>query len=145
MGTLVLTSTKTTTEEDLKKRLIELAKEQGKPFAIVLCKAASGMTNTSSWGFQAFKGVARLVYKVDVTTGEETLVRGVELVGTPLASLMKVAAVGDAPSIFNGFCGAESGFVPVSTITPSLLMSELEFQKSPPKREQKEVLPPPEP
>jgi predicted Zn-dependent protease len=145
MGTLVLTSTKTASEADLKKQLIDLAKQQGKPFAIILRKAASGMTNTSSWGFQAFKGVAKLVYKVDVETGEETLVRGVELVGTPLASLMKVAAVGDTSSIFNGYCGAESGFVPVSTITPSLLMSELEFQKSPPKREQKEVLPPPEP
>jgi len=144
MGTLVLTSTKSVSEAELKKKLIELARAQGKPFAIILRKAASGMTNTSSWGFQAFKGVAKLVYKVDVETGEEALVRGVELVGTPLASLMKVAAVGDTPTIFNGYCGAESGFVPVSTITPSLLMSELEFQKSPPKREQKEVLPPPE-
>ncbi len=143
MGTLVLTSTKSRTDKELKEQLMALAREQGKPFAIILRKAASGMTNTSSWGFQAFKGVAKLVYKVDVNTGEETLVRGVELVGTPLASLMKVAAVGETPAIFNGYCGAESGFVPVSTITPSLLMSELEFQKSPPKREQKEVLPPP--
>ena len=64
--------------------------------------------------------------------------------GTPLASLMKIAAVGDDRAVFNGYCGAESGFIPVSTITPSLILSELELQKAPPRRERKEVLPPPE-
>jgi TldD protein len=143
MGTLIMKSATTVPHEELKTRLIAEAKAQGKPFAIILRSASGGSTNTSSWGFQAFKGVARLVYKVDLETGAETLVRGVELVGTPLASLMKVRAVGDDPVLFNGYCGAESGFVPVSTITPSLLLSELEFQKSPPQREQPPVLEPP--
>ena len=144
MGTLVMSSSQTVSEAELKKRLIAEAKAQKKPFAIILRSAAGGSTNTSSWGFQAFKGVARLVYKVDLDSGEETLVRGVELVGTPLASLMKVQAVGSEPILFNGYCGAESGFIPVSTITPSLLLSELEFQKAPPQREQPPVLEPPE-
>ena len=143
MGTLIMESAKTEPQHELKERLIAEARAQGKPFAIILRSAAGGSTNTSSWGFQAFKGVARLVYKVDLETGKETLVRGVELVGTPLASLMKVQAVGDDPILFNGYCGAESGFIPVSTITPSLLLSELEFQKSPPQREQPPVLEPP--
>lgn len=144
MGTLLMESKTTVPAADLKKLLIESAKRQGKPFAIILRRAAGGATNTSSWGFQAFKGVARLVYKVDLESGEETLVRGVELVGTPLASLMKIEMVGDDKALFNGYCGAESGFIPVSTLTPSLILSELEFQKSPPRREQKEILPPPE-
>jgi len=143
MGTLILQSEKAHSKDELKKQLIELARSQGKPYAIILRKASSGATNTSSWGFQAFKGVASLVYRVDAATGEETLVRDVELVGTPLASLMKIVAVGDDPAVFNGYCGAESGYVPVSTVTPSMLLSELEFQKSPPRREQKEILPPP--
>jgi predicted Zn-dependent protease len=143
MGTLVLDSTKKMGRADLKQRLIELARAQGRPFALILRRAASGVTNTSSYGFQAFKGLARLVYKVDVNTGEESLVRGVEIVGTPLVTLMKIDSVGDDPALFNGYCGAESGWVPVSTITPSLLLSELEFQKEPPRREQKEILPPP--
>jgi TldD protein len=143
MGTLILESSQKVPFAQLKQELIAEAKRQNKEFAIILRNAAGGATNTSSWGFQAFKGVARLVYKVDIESGEETLVRGVELVGTPLASLMKVQAVGDDPTLFNGYCGAESGFVPVSTLTPSLLLSELEFQKSPPQREQPEVLPPP--
>ena len=81
MGTLVLTSAETKTPEQLKQRLMQLAREQGKPFGIIVRRAASGSTNTSSWGFQAFKGLARLVYKVDATTGEETLVRGVGVAG----------------------------------------------------------------
>lgn len=143
MGTLVVTGTKTLSQEKLKKRLMELARKQGKPYAIILRRAASGATNTSRWGFQAFKGVARLVIRVDARTGEETLVRGVELVGTPLSSLMKVDALGEEPVLFNGYCGAESGMVPVSMITPSILMQELEFQKSPSIRERPEILPPP--
>jgi len=143
MGNLVLESSSPIPAGEMKKRLMSVAKAQGKPFAVILRTAASGLTNTSSWGFQAFKGLARLVYKVDVETGEETLVRGVELVGTPLASLMKIEAVGDDPSVFNGYCGAESGWVPVTSIVPTLLLSELEFQKAPPLREQPEVLPPP--
>jgi TldD protein len=144
MGTLIMESRNTVPREQLKAHLIKQAKEEGKPFAIILRRAQGGATNTSSYGFQAFKGVARLVYKVDLETGEETLVRGVDLVGTPLASLMKISAVGDDRALFNGYCGAESGFVPVSTLTPSLVLSELEFQKAPPMREQKEILPPPE-
>lgn len=143
MGTLVLTPTEGKSREQLKARLMELARQQGKPFGIIVRRAASGATNTSSWGFQAFKGLARLVYKVDAVTGEETLVRGVELLGTPLSSLMRIDSVGTEPYLFNGYCGAESGWVPVSTLTPSLLLSELEFQKSPPRRENKEILPPP--
>lgn len=144
MGTLIMESSKTIPKEQLKTLLIEQARKDGKPFAIILRRAQGGATNTSSYGFQAFKGVARLVYKVDLETGKETLVRGVDLVGTPLASLMKIRAVGDDRALFNGYCGAESGFVPVSTLTPSLLLSELEFQKAPPMREQKEILAPPE-
>lgn len=143
MGTLVLTASQGKTREQLKQRLMELAKEQGKPYGIIVRRAASGATNTSSWGFQAFKGLARMVYKVDAVTGEETLVRGVELLGTPLSTLMRIDSVGTEPYLFNGFCGAESGWVPVSTVTPSLLIRELEFQKSPPRRENDEILPPP--
>jgi TldD protein len=144
MSTLMMQSEQTFSRKELKKKLIAEAKQQGKPFAIILRNAAGGATNTSSWGFQAFKGVARLVYKVELETGDETLVRGVDLVGTPLASLMKIAAVGNDHTLFNGYCGAESGFVPVSTLTPSILLSELEFQKSPPQREQPQILTPPE-
>ena len=89
-----------------------------------------GNTDTSGYAYQAFKGQPRLVYKVDAKTGEETLVRGVEIVGTPLTSINKIVATGAEMRVFNGYCGAESGYVPVSTVAPTVLVSEIELQRT---------------
>jgi predicted Zn-dependent protease len=80
---------------------------------------------------------------VDPDTGEETPVRGVEIVGTPLISINKIIATGNNYKAFNGFCGAESGYVPVSTIAPSILITEIELQKTTSEKEKKPILPPP--
>ena len=84
-----------------------------------------------------------MVYRVDVRDGKETLVRGVEIVGTPLSSMNRILATGSKPGIFNGFCGAESGFVPVSTVAPAVLMSEIELQRSQRALERPPILTPP--
>ncbi len=130
MGNLFVRSTKKLSLVDLKKALLAEVKKQGKPFGLIIRDIAGGSTNTSNYGYQAFKGQPRLVYKVDAKTGEETLVRGVEMVGTPLTTVSKIIATSDTEGVFNGFCGAESGFVPVSTIAPAVLMSEIELQCS---------------
>jgi TldD protein len=119
------------------------ARRQGKPFGLVIRDITGGNTNTASFGYQAFKGTPRLVYRVDAETGEETLVRGVELVGTPLTSVNKVLATGDAVRAFNGFCGAESGYVPVSTVAPAALVGEIELQRVARAMERGPVLPSP--
>jgi hypothetical protein len=69
--------------------------------------------------------------------------RDIEIVGTPLVSINKIIATGDDYSVFNGFCGAESGYVPVSTVAPSILVSEIEFQRKSYKKEKLPLLPPP--
>jgi hypothetical protein len=97
---------------------------------LIIRDITGGNTNTSSYGYQAFKGVPRMVYRVDVKTGQESLVRGVEIVGTPLSSLNRIMATGRKRSIFNGYCGAESGNVPVSTVAPAVLLQELELQRT---------------
>ena len=74
--------------------LIAEAKRQGKPYGLIIRDITGGNTNTSSFGYQAFKGIPRLVYRVDVRDGKETLVRGVEMVGTPLSSINKIMATG---------------------------------------------------
>ncbi|HET7753731.1 MAG TPA: TldD/PmbA family protein, partial [Anaeromyxobacteraceae bacterium] len=84
-----------------------------------------------------------LVWRVDVATGKEELVRGVELVGTPLASVNRVLATADDAKAFNGFCGAESGYVPVSTVAPSALVAELELQRVARANERSPILPAP--
>ena len=86
-----------------------------------------------------------MVYKVDAKTGEKTLVRGVDLVGTPLATLAKITAAGQSVGVFNGYCGAESGMVPVSTVAPALVFSEVELQRTARARGQKPLLNAPAP
>jgi TldD protein len=46
-----------------------------------------------------------------------------------LASFAKIAATSDQQAVFNGICGAESGSVPVSAISPALLVTEIEVQR----------------
>ncbi len=143
MGNLIIKSTKTVPYKDLKKLLLEEAKRQGKPFGLIIRDITGGSTNTASYGYQAFKGTPHLVYKVDAKTGEETLVRGVEMVGTPLTSINKILATGDTTGVFNGYCGAESGYVPVSTIAPAVMMSEIELQRAQHTKQRPVILPPP--
>ncbi|NDC38424.1 MAG: TldD/PmbA family protein, partial [Proteobacteria bacterium] len=111
----------------LRELLIEEIRRQKKPFGLIVYETSGGETDTTSYDFQAFSGeisYATLVYP----DGRETVVRGVNLVGTPLQALNNIIAVGDTPELDNGFCGAESGLIPVSTISPAVLLSNLELQ-----------------
>jgi predicted Zn-dependent protease len=130
MANLIVESKKQASDAELKQMLIAEAKRQGKPYGLIIRDITGGNTNTSNWGYQAFKGVPRKVYRVDVRDGKETLVRGVEIVGTPLTSINKIMATGKSPGVFNGFCGAESGSVPVSANAPATLLQEIELQRS---------------
>jgi predicted Zn-dependent protease len=143
MSNLVIKSNKEYTKEELKKLLLEEIKRQNKPFGLIIKNMIGGETNTSSYNFQAFKATPLVVYKVDPETGKETLVRDVEIVGTPLVSINKIIATANDYGIFNGFCGAESGYVPVSAIAPSVLVSEIELQRTSEEKQRPSLLPPP--
>ena len=143
MANLVATSTKQVSDSELKQMLIAEAKRQGKPYGLIIRDIQGGNTNTSSFGYQAFKGIPRLVYRVDARDGKETLVRGVEVVGTPLSAVSKIVATGKTQGVFNGFCGAESGNVPVSTVAPPTLLREIELQRVVEGRDRPPILPSP--
>ncbi len=143
MGNLVVSSRKQVPMTELRRLLVEEAKRQGKPYGLIIQDITGGNTNTMSYGYQAFKGTPRLVYRVDVATGKQELVRGVELVGTPLSSINKLLATGDEVRTFNGFCGAESGYVPVSTVAPAALIGEIELQRVARANERSPILPAP--
>jgi predicted Zn-dependent protease len=143
MANLVVESSRRVPFAELKRMLMAEARRQGKRHGLIVRDITGGNTNTASYGYQAFKGTPRLVYRVDAKTGAEELVRGVELVGTPLASVNKVLAASDAARVFNGFCGAESGFVPVSTVAPAVLVGELELQRVARANERGPILPSP--
>jgi len=113
MSNLIVESSKTMAPARLKEALLAEVRRQEKPFGLLIRDVTGGNTDTSGYAYQAFKGQPRLVYKVDAKTGQETLVRGVEIVGTPLTSINKIIATADDSKVFNGYCGAESGFAEV--------------------------------
>ena len=131
---------KSVSYDELKAMLLAEVRKQGKPFGLIIRDITGGSTNTSGYGYQAFKGSPRLIYRVDPQTGEETLVRGAELVGTPLTSINKIVAASTETGVFNGYCGAESGYVPVSTVAPALLTTELELQRTQQSKERPPIL-----
>ncbi len=143
MANLVVRGKSPVPRARMKELLLEEVRRQGKPFGIIIQSIAGGSTNTSSYGFQAYKGSPRVSYRVDARTGEETLVRGIEIVGTPLSSINKIVATSDTYGVFNGYCGAESGMVPVSTVAPDMLFAEIELQRAQEGTERPPVLPPP--
>jgi TldD protein len=142
-GNLIVSSSKTMTDAQLRSKLIELVKEQGKPFGLLIDDIAGGFTFTGRSQPQAFQVLPLVVYKVFPDGRPDQLVRGVDIVGTPLVSLTKIVATGDTPDIFNGYCGAESGSVPVSAVAPAILISEMEVQKKETSTDKPPILPPP--
>lgn len=143
MGNTIVRSDKRVPYTRLKQMLLEEVKRQGKAFGLIIADISGGQTNTTTYDFQAFKGMPRIVYRVDGKTGKEELVRGVEFVGTPIGSLNRIVAASDTTGVFNGFCGAESGYVPVSTVAPALLISEIELQRTRRAMERSPILPAP--
>ena len=143
MGNTIVTSTKTVTNAELRQQFIELIKAQKKPYGLLIDDIAGGFTFTGRGQPQAFQVLPLVVYKVYPDGKPDQLVRGVDIVGTPLASLTKIVATGDKQEIFNGYCGAESGSVPVAAAAPEILISELEVQKKESSTDRPPILPPP--
>jgi predicted Zn-dependent protease len=140
-GNLIVSSTKTVPDADLRKELIEEAKKQGKPYGLYFEDISSGFAVTTRSSPQAFQVIPLVVYRVYVDGRPDELVRGVSIVGTPLAAMKRILATGDHPEVFNGECGAESGTVPVSAVAPAMLVSEIETQRQPQGIERPPILP----
>jgi predicted Zn-dependent protease len=142
-GNLIVTSTQTVPEAEMRQKLIDEVKKQGKPYGLYFDDIQGGFTLTTRALPQAFQVLPVLVYKVYADGRPDELVRGVDIVGTPLAALTRILTTGDQPRVFNGVCGAESGQVPVAAVAPSMLFSEMEVQKRAHEHERPPLLPPP--
>ena len=140
---LIVTAEKTHNHAQLRKLLIEEAKNQDKEYGLYFTKVAGGFTTISRWRPNAFNVTPLVVYKIYVDGRPDELVRGVDLIGTPLTTFSKIFAAGDDMAIFNGTCGAESGGVPVSSVSPSILVSQIEVQKKPKSQAKPPLLPSP--
>jgi TldD protein len=144
-GNLIVSSTKTVPEAELRKELIEEARKQGKAYGLYFEDISSGFAVTTRSSPQAFQVIPLVVYRVYVDGRPDELVRGVSIVGTPLAAMKRILATGNKPEVFNGECGAESGTIPVSAVAPAMLLSEIETQRQPQGVERPPILPIPGP
>ena len=126
---LIVSSSRSVTNQKLRQMLIDEIKKQSKPYGLYFDDITGGFTTTQRAGLQAFKVIPVIVYRVYPDGRPDELIRGADIVGTPLASFARILATSDMPEVFNGYCGAESGSVPVSAVSPAILISEIEIEK----------------
>jgi hypothetical protein len=131
-------------DDSLRKLLILECKKQNKPYGLNFVQVEGGFTLTGRTIPNSFNVLPILVYRVYADGKPDELVRGVDLIGTPLATFERILAAGDKPETFNGICGAESGWVPVSASSPALLVREIEVQKKEKSQERLPILPAPD-
>ena len=143
MGNTIVEASHTVPYERLREMLIEEVKNQNKPYGLIFEDIAGGFTVTERGFAQVFKVEPRLVYRVYPDGRPDEAVRGVDIVGTPLLSFTKIIAAADDYDIFNGYCGSASGMLPVASVAPSMLFSEIEVEKQYKRSDKPPVLPPP--
>jgi predicted Zn-dependent protease len=142
-GNLIVQASTTVSDARMRTMLIDEAKKQGKTFGLLFKDISGGFTMTGRASTQSFQVTPIMVYRIYVDGRPDELVRGVDLIGTPLTSFSKIVAAGDTPEIFNGFCGAESGYVPVAAVSPAILTTQIEVQKKAKSSDRPPILPPP--
>ena len=142
-GNLIVSSKNAIPDAELKKRFVEEIKKQKKDYGLYFEDIQGGFTLTTRSTPQAFQVLPVMVWRVYADGRPDELVRGVDIVGTPLAALNRIIVTGDKQFIFNGVCGAESGSVPVSAVAPAMLFSEIEVQRKAQSHERPPILPNP--
>jgi TldD protein len=140
---LIVESSHAVPDAQLRQMLLAEVKRQNKPYGLLFQDITGGFTTTARSGLQAFKVIPVIVYRVYPDGRPDELVRGADIVGTPLASFSKILATGNKSEVFNGYCGAESGSVPVSAVSPAILVSEIEIEKKAKSNDRPPLLPPP--
>lgn len=130
-STLVVDSSRSVDDKQLRRLLLNEVVRQNKPYGLYFAEVTGGYTTTARPGLQAYTVIPLVVFRIYPDGRPDELVRGLDIVGTPLASFAKILATGERQEVFNGICGAESGGVPVSAIAPALLVGEIEVQRKP--------------
>lgn len=141
---LIVEPEQVVTPDALKRALILEVERAGLEYGLRFSEISGGYTQTARYETQAFKVMPVLVYRV-YRDGREELVRGVDIEGTPLTALSKIKLASDDFQVFNGVCGAESGWVPVSATSPSLLVSQIEVARQELTEFRPPILPSPKP
>jgi predicted Zn-dependent protease len=128
-GSLMVEASERMSEGELRASLLQEIRRQGKAFGLFVDSIQGGFTLTGRDAPNSFQVTPDYAWKVFADGRPDELVRGVDLIGTPLVSFSRILAAGGEVEVFNGRCGAESGWIPVSATSPSILLSEIEIQK----------------
>lgn len=129
-SSLIVETTAPQTEEKLREMLRAEAKKQGKEYGYYFLTVTGGFTTTGQGNTMNSFNVSPVeVYRVYVDGRPDELVRGVDLIGTPLSMFSHIAAAGNEPTLFTGSCGAESGWVPVACVSPQIYVTQIETQR----------------
>jgi predicted Zn-dependent protease len=124
IGNLIVQSKQSSSPEELKKKLIELCKQDNKPFGYYVETLAG--TNP------------RLLYRV-YQDGHQELVRGAAFDELDTRTLRNdLVAVGNDPLVSN-----RQGAIPSTVISPSILLDELEVKRSDQQNSKLPEYPPP--
>lgn len=137
---LIIDNSKPVSMAQMRKMLITECRKQRKPYGYLFMDVVGGFTTTNRYMPNAFNIFPTEVYRIYADGRPDELVRGVDLIGTPLAMFAAIEAADNAHEVFTGFCGAESGSVPVTAVSPSLFVKRIETQKKPMAQIEKNLL-----
>lgn len=126
---MIVESNKPKSSKELREMMIEQLKKEGKSYGYIFDLVNGGFTTTGRYMPNAFNVTPLIVYRIFTDGKPDELVRGVDLVGTPLSIFSQMVACGDDFGAFNGYCGAESGSIPVSCVAPTFYIKMIETQK----------------
>jgi predicted Zn-dependent protease len=143
-GNLIVRASKAVSPAALEAKLLAEIRRQKKPYGYIFDDITGGFTFTGRVSPNSFKVKPVTVWRVYADGRPHELVRGVDLIGTPLTAFQRIVAASSRVQVFNGTCGAESGWVPVSAVAPDLLVQELEIQRSEKAHDRPPILPAPE-
>lgn len=154
-----VSSSDTIPASDLKKKLIELLQERGKPYGIIVRKfdfpAAAPVDElrrlmAASQGSVHPVSAPTLVYKV-YPDGREELVRGMQFRAVNVRSLKDILAAGDDSTVFEfmnnaaPFALIDGGGFTAETcvVAPSIIVDDLELQPDDEEQPKPALVPPP--
>ena len=141
---LIVETKKPVTNKELRKKLISQCKKENKEYGYMFDQVVGGFTMTNRYSPNVFNVSPTIVYRIYVDGRPDELVRGVNFIGTPLAIFSEIEATGDSTGVFTGYCGAESGSIPVTAVSPALFIKKIETQKQPEGYGQMPILPRPD-
>jgi predicted Zn-dependent protease len=144
MSNLVVESSLPYSEQQLRQRLLAEVRRQKKPYGLLIEEVSAGETQTSNQDLQSFKLSPTIVKRVFVDGRPDQLIRNARIIGTPMSALERIISTASHPEVYNGYCGASSGWVPQSNIAPSILIGSLEIERGPTPRDLPILLPAPD-